>query len=204
MRWFFLLSALAGLCVTVGFGFGQVSVASSYAVPDGVRIEVEHATGSGVHLHDGFYLTAAHVVENYPLVDIIRNDVRASAEVLWRNETYDIALLYGDPIAPTTLTCEDPPIGATVDTIGNPFGFRHVLTRGFVAAPTEKRGDWKAAYLVNIVSLPGNSGGPLFYRNMLAGIVVGGLGARTPVGAIPITGLTIVVSPRAICQLLAR
>jgi S1-C subfamily serine protease len=144
--------------------------------------------GSGVHIGNGFILTAAHVVDKKDMDFDIKFDdqgVAEDVEVMWINTKYDIALLRivdSTGVESRDLNCVDPAIGDPITVEGNPLGFEFVTSYGHVGSTVQtvywpifsENVAWQAAYAIDADASPGNSGGPVYDANGdIVGIVVG-------------------------------
>ncbi|HEV2062837.1 MAG TPA: trypsin-like peptidase domain-containing protein [Solirubrobacteraceae bacterium] len=140
------------------------------------------STGSGFVIdEDGNILTNAHVVEGATDVLVqFADDRTATAEVLGRDRSSDLALIKVDPegldLTPLSLgTSADVEVGDPTVAIGNPFGLDRTLTTGVVSA-LQRRIDAPDGFTISDVIQtdaainPGNSGGPLIDA---AGRVIG-------------------------------
>jgi serine protease Do len=88
---------------------------------------------------------------------------RRSVEILGKDETCDLAILYAEALAEPPLTFADPSAiaeGQTVYALGHPLGLDFTLSRGIISNRQRVRSG--VSLLQTDVSLnPGNSGGPL-------------------------------------------
>lgn len=183
-----------------------------------VYVDLGGGHGSAVHIGDGYFLTANHVVDNVETVTLIdSNDLEWEAvEVLWTNEKYDVALLYNPSqsqflgtlrelaIDSAELSCEPPSLGDEVWLRGNPVDIRDAQTYGHVASGPMEAGPWGEVITIGAPIGPGMSGGGLFNANdELVGINVGaplfsiGQGGST-------MGLGYSVPANILCHLLAK
>lgn len=174
----------------------------------GVRVSVENGHGSGVHIGNGFIVTAAHVVGEAKTADIKAEDGQTfTATVLWSNKDYDVALVRVEAksaIQSRPLSCKDPAAGTLIQTTGNPLNLEFIRTWGHVGSVVAKRGPWLRTFIADITVAGGVSGGPVYdMQQRIVGIVVG-----TAVQPLGLSGsfiaLTYVVPASAICSLLAR
>lgn len=179
-----------------------------------LKVIVPGGHGSGVHIGNGYVVTAGHVVKDQKFAGMWVNDVklkRATAGagdqktvpgmVLWSNEDFDVSLvkapdLVGTPSA--KLVCVDPEVGTPIQAIGSPLDLEYIRMFGWIAG--SKRivdGKWEEGMLTNLQSMPGMSGGPVFRQgtNQVAGILVGSYGT---------TSLSITVPSSTICMLMGR
>lgn len=203
---FMVLVAIAG----AGFGLWLGSPATPAAQPvvsATVTVEVGNGHGSGVHIGNGFFVTAAHVVEDQrkAVIATEENSAKVDAAVAWVAKEYDIALLkvdttnvYQPTFRVVRMDCRNPTVGETVSAVGYPLDFGKITTKGQIAGKAQKYGDWKSAVFVDITGGPGMSGGPVLSAasGKLRGITVGGLHPMSPI--------MLMVPSSAICGLLAN
>jgi S1-C subfamily serine protease len=178
--------------------------------------------GSGVHIGNGFIVTAAHVVDGQSDIDIKFSDGSVYGDdnkpcslvpncnkpepvtVMWVNTRLDIALIRVgnfENAASAPLSCVDPAIGTPITVEGNPIMFEFVTSYGRVGSTSQTvswNGQvvWPAVYTIDADASPGNSGGPLYNED---GEVVGIL-----VGRIPGEALRWAVPASVVCGLLGR
>lgn len=174
--------------------------------PDAKTVKVMRVDrhGSGVHIGDGLFLTAAHVVGGDDAITLKTVHGRsAAAERLWLNEELDVALLRGErlqAIAAATLSCRMPRIGEAVEAVGHPGSEEFVHSFGHVSSRAQKRAAWRDIVVIDLTILPGMSGGPLLDAT---GKLIGILVAVQTFG-LALTRFGYVVPGAAICPLLAR
>ncbi len=126
-------------------------------------------TGTGAVIsHDGFIVTANHVVADADEIEIVFGDGRsASATVVGLDPGTDIAVLHTDAkdLVPAVFGESSAlEVGDWVVAIGAPFGLEHTVTAGIVSA--KGRSDVGMALFESYIQTdaainPGNSGGPL-------------------------------------------
>ena len=151
-------------------------------------LPVEKPAGSGVIVHhDGYVLTAHHVVANAKRITIVTpGEFRAPAVLVSVDAEHDLALLKVE-----TVGLSEAPLGYAgavkldqeVIAVGFQFGLRETtITRGHVAA-VRTRGVQRV-FQVDAAVNPGNSGGAVFNRQ---GEVVGILTTKFthPSGIVP-------------------
>lgn len=176
--------------ITIPEKGGRVAMAGS-----AVRINIGSAgTCSGVHIGNGFVLTAGHcTVSPEPLT--VETDLggKASARLMWANVLgkggYDIALLkvedapFADNWRASRVACDAPKAGDVVTMFGQPLGLRFTQTWGRVASSElQKFGDWRQVILVDAAGAKGMSGGPVMREDgKVIGLVVGGIGPMAPI-----------------------
>jgi formylglycine-generating enzyme required for sulfatase activity len=163
---------------TVGIGLAD----------DRQPVPAERPTGSGVIVHhDGYVLTAHHVVANAKRITIVTSgEFRVPAVLISVDAEHDLALLKVE-----TVGLSEAPLGYAgavkldqeVIAVGFQFGLREItVTRGHVSAVRAK--GVQRVFQVDAAVNPGNSGGPLFNRR---GEVVGILTTKFthPSGIVP-------------------
>lgn len=151
-------------------------------------LPVEKPAGSGVIVHhDGYVLTAHHVIANAKRITIVTpGEFRAPAVLVSVDAEHDLALLKVE-----TVGLSEAPLGYAgavkldqeVIAVGYQFGLRETtITRGHVAA-VRTRGVQRV-FQVDAAVNPGNSGGAVFNRH---GEVVGILTTKFthPSGIVP-------------------
>lgn len=175
--------------------------------PAQVKLVTNTGHGSAVHIGDGYYLTAAHVVLNAKELKIKTKDtLLRDATVLWANKEYDIALVKasGWGIDESPLLCAPVPVGTNIRAFGNPTLMEFVYSSGKIAGEPFTVGPWHSVYPVDITIVPGQSGGPVYNdRGQVIGITVGVFTLPTMMG-MSITGFGAVVPSSTVCELLAR
>lgn len=172
-----------------------------------VKVLVDQGHGSGVSLGSGYIVTAAHVVQATKAVQVETKDgVVAPAEVLWLNKAYDIAMLHTSArILPATLSCAPSKVGEQIVAVGNPVDLDFIVTTGKVASePREFAPNWKSAFVTDMTTVMGASGGPVFDEaGFLVGITVGVKLAQVGFSS-SILGYGFVVPSRVVCELMGR
>ncbi len=135
-----------------------------------VIVKTSLGHGSGVYISGGGYiLTNAHVVGGEEEFQIITDDLTASATLVRKNVSRDVALLkVNDEIAvlsPVSISKDDVEIGADLYVIGTPLDmqFSHTVTKGIVSAKRKMRG---LDFIQTDAAINrGNSGGPVFNKH---------------------------------------
>jgi S1-C subfamily serine protease len=171
-----------------------------------VKVVLNEAHGSGVHIGNGFVVTAAHVVGDAGTAELKLDDgSTAFADVLWVNKAYDLALLKTDARPKVSvLACEAQAVGTQVRAIGNPINLDFIVSYGRIASDAKERGIWKEVLIVDITVAPGVSGGPLLdARGMVVGIAVGMAAASVGFFPTPVP-YTYAVPSSAVCKMMAR
>ncbi len=172
-----------------------------------VKIQVNDAHGSGVHIGDGFIITAAHVVGDAKEVQLkAKGGEFRKTDVLWVNKANDIALLRTSSagLGAAKLACRTVKAGDPIVAYGNPLQIEFVAAYGKIAGEPRKTGPWNAAYVTDVTTVMGQSGGPVFADGGdLIGITVGVMAA--PIGSSgSLVGYGYVVPSTAVCELLGR
>ncbi len=172
-----------------------------------VKIQVNNGHGSGVHIGDGFIVTAAHVVGDAKEVQVkAKGGENRKADVLWVNKAYDIALLRtsSDGLGVAHLSCSAVKAGDPIVAYGNPLKIEFVAAYGKIAGEPRETGPWKSVYVTDITTVMGQSGGGTFADNGdLIGITVGVMAA--PIGfSGSLVGYGYVVPSTSVCELLGR
>ena len=172
-----------------------------------VKIVVHNGHGSGVHIGDGFIVTAAHLVGDAKEVQLKqKGGALRKADVLWVNKANDIALLRTSSagIGVAKLACRAVNAGDPIVAYGNPLKIEFVAAYGKIAGDPRETEPWKSVYVTDITTVMGQSGGPVYADNGdLIGITVGVMAA--PIGfSGSLVGYGYVVPSTSVCELLAR
>lgn len=128
---YYRFAAIAVLALAVVI-FGGVAIATPSAPPTAVQaeyvtdasvvyVDTDRGHGSGVHIGDGYVLTAGHVADGAKTIQLKTAGGKFQpAEVLWLNKEYDIALLRTDGagIGAATLSCRYAHTGEDIRAIG--------------------------------------------------------------------------------------
>jgi S1-C subfamily serine protease len=162
-----------------------------------LKIITSTGHGSGVHIGNGYILTAAHVVDGSESIRVrATHNGEEPAELLWLNKAHDVDS--------SPLSCKPLGVGQSVKATGNPGPLEFITSWGRVSSYEAKRGNWKSSIIVDLTIAPGSSGGPVFdTRGNVVGLVVGIalMSHGFSSSAIP---YSYVVPGSAICSLLAR
>lgn len=165
-----VVAVVAFFLVSVAEGTGKIAPSTTDAV---VQISVGESSGSGVLIAPEIVYTAAHVVKGADTVRV-KDSTGGLIDVAVVNliEGADFALLILEKpvtwIRPANYTCDRVTPRTHLHTIGYPLNFDK-LTFNLVAAGHYQDPDGPQL-LATGVTLPGNSGGPVFNE---AGEVVG-------------------------------
>jgi S1-C subfamily serine protease len=179
-------------------------------LPADVKVLLDQGHGSGVHIGNGLYLTAAHVVLNpSKRLDLrFKDGSIRPAEILWISKDRDVALLKAasDGVSFSRVSCSKVHIGDDVTLAGNPMALEDIVGFGKVAGDERKMAHWNNVFVVSGPVIPGQSGGAVYNKDHeLIGISVGvALWPLSPFAATT-TGYGFVVpTGSTICELLAR
>lgn len=166
-----------------------------------VKVVMAAGHGSGVHIGNGYVLTAAHVLGNGEPKLKLDDGSEQPATVLWQNKGHDVALLRTDAtMAAAPLSCTALYDGQTIIAKGNPSQLEFVSSAGRVVGTPREVGPWKVAVVVDMTIVMGMSGGPtLDAAGRVVGINVGVLSTRGS-----LTGFGFIVPGSVVCELLAR
>ncbi|CAH1657390.1 Serine protease Do [Hyphomicrobiales bacterium] len=162
--------------------------------------------GSGVHIGEGYILTAAHVVRDETTMDVTTDvGVTVKGIVLWSNKAYDVALMRADVQAKAApLSCREASPGEDITIAGNPNDLKFIKTYGRVGGEAREYGPWKRVFVADATIIPGVSGGPTFdAKGNVIGVNVGVMLMQTGISA-SIARLGYVVPASVACMLMAR
>ncbi|MNL26855.1 Periplasmic pH-dependent serine endoprotease DegQ precursor [compost metagenome] len=167
--------------------------------------------GSGTHIGGGYILTAAHVVEDDKSMKIkTNNGLLRYAKVLWVNKDYDVALLRTSEqgMKSAHLSCRALKEGALIRADGNPLNIEFVSSSGKISGSARDFGKPRSAYVTDMTTVMGMSGGGIFDRNGdMVGIVSAVAVAPMKVGAgyVPsLTGFGMAIPSFEVCALMGR
>lgn len=155
-----------------------------------VRIESAAGLGSGVHVGDGYVITAAHVVGKDTALKVFADNERLvdkTAEVLWTNTKYDISLVRvhdASKVKSAPLSCAKNFTGQTVTVYGNPMGVHAVYTKGEVTGAVREWATWSKVVPISGPIIYGQSGGGMLdSEGNVVGITVGLLMTQAGIAA---------------------
>lgn len=174
------------------------------AAPSSVRVSTQSSVGSGVLVGPRLALTAQHVVGAARVVRVTGSTGgRVVADVLWTDETRDVALLRLRSDLPGSsearLSCRRLRQGEPVTTLGNPMSFTFVRSWGRVASASASQ-----PTLLDMTVAPGNSGGPVYDESgevvgLVRALMAEPTGDKTPPFLFP---FTIIVDAPTLCAVL--
>jgi S1-C subfamily serine protease len=146
-------------------------VATSLSLNFWMQIVPQQGQGTGFVIDDqGHILTNNHVVANAETLEVtFIGDKKVSAKLVGRDPVSDLAVIKVEPFAGMAVAplgdSEVLAVGQRVIAIGNPFGFQHTVTAGFISALNRdlNLGQRTMMGLIQTDAAinPGNSGGPL-------------------------------------------
>ena len=155
-------------------------VAESLAMNFWMQLVPQYGQGSGFVIdHQGHILTNNHVVANAKNLEVtFMGGKKVQARLVGRDPVGDLAVIKVDPfpgMAVAELGDSDHlRVGQRVIAIGNPFGFQHTVTAGFISALNRDlvigKRTMTGMIQTDAAINPGNSGGPLMDAE---GLVIG-------------------------------
>lgn len=199
-----IVSLVAAVAIIL-FGVYATTPAAAPIPASVVKVLVGDGHGSGVHIGNGYIITAAHVTQGKPVKLKLTDGTEIAAETLWENRNYDVALVRTSArLAASPLSCDTAPTGARLRALGNPMGLEFLESVGRVAGGPREFGPWKSVLPVDMTIVMGMSGGPVFATDgRVIGISVGVLVAH--LGFVPsLTGFGAIVPSSVVCALLGR
>lgn len=209
LTWAAATAIAAALAYALVFGFGGSPAARSLAGST-VKVIVGDGHGSGVHIGNGYIVTAAHVVRDKDQVKIKADDGgTVTAPVLWRNRNYDIALVRLAPKAAARLdvadlSCRVPAVGESVEAFGNPNDVEFLRNIGHVSGRMRQAGPWAEVVVLDMTIAPGMSGGPVLDQHGRVVAISVGVSISS-IGFMPsMVPIAFAVPGRTVCHLLAR
>lgn len=177
-----------------------------------VKILVGSGHGSGVHIGNGYIITAGHVTEGQTSVTIKTKDGKeAKGEILWLNHASDVSLVHVDDwkgLGVASLSCAPTHVGDAIRIEGNPSSVEFATTWGRVSAfgktgfeNLDGKGMWRVLVTLDATAAPGVSGGPIYdgVGYTVRGILVSGM--VTPRGTF---AYSYMVPATEICRMMGR
>jgi serine protease Do len=204
--WLYWLTAtVVGVAVVGGALLWPVPAGSEDDVLVGptVKIKIPGGHGSAVHMGNGYYLTAAHVLatvrDGNATIRYDDGSEMQGIEVMWINTKYDVAMFRvegQETVEARDLQCVDPKVGDFVTSEGNPLSLTSVTTYGRISSAPQAAGHWASVINIDAGVAPGMSGGPVFNEDgEIVGINVG-MGQGMPI--------YLAVPGSVVCGLLGR
>lgn len=193
------LIALAATACSTAVAQSPVTDATGYESATVKVLVPGGGHGSGVHLGNGYVLTAGHVSGDKADLGVQdRAGNLTAAEVLWTNFDlggYDVSLIYVpdltgklDNIGEAKISCAPTEVGQYVRAEGNPLGGEFVTFWGRVAGTGVSGAEgvngkvWRRVVTLDMAGAGGMSGGPVYDEDTgkVVGIVVAGIGIASP------------------------
>ena len=190
------MSPISVVRLLFGLAFGALLAGCGTTGPAGSNLEafhqaavlIEHPNGhgTGIILGPHTVLTAHHVVRQSPVQVTFFNGPVANGQVVWQDETLDLALV--DVPVPAEyraveLACADLKPGQQLLSIGHPTQSRWVAVAGYLPS-TARFGGGDLVALGFPIGL-GTSGGPVFDTNgRVAGVALAILAERSSASAV--------------------
>lgn len=202
MRYLIWILALAAF---VAAGVYSTTPAAAPLPSSIVKVLVGDGHGSGVHIGNGYIVTAAHVTQEQSVKLKLTDGTEVEAETLWENRAYDVALVRTEArLQASPLSCETAKTGANIRAFGNPMAMEFLEAAGRVAGAAREFGPWKSVLPVDMTIVMGMSGGPtLDEGGRVVGINVGVMVAS--LGGFPsLTGFGAIVPSSVVCDLMGR
>lgn len=167
--------------------------------------------GSGVHIGNGYIITAGHVTEGQTTVTVKGKDGKIhEGEILWLNHASDVSLVHvadTKGLGVAKLDCAPTHVGDAIRIEGNPSSVEFAVTWGRVSAfgktgfENIDNGLWRVLVTLDATAAPGVSGGPVYDGDgyTVRGILVSGM--ITPRGNF---AYSYMVPSTEICRMMAR
>ena len=168
----YLMTLIAAIFLTAATLIATAETPSAptnvYPIPSSSVVKVDIASGhcSGVHVGDGFFLTARHCFGelNYPSnYTVSVND--EDTYIKWTWKSHDVALLKVPSMSAypsAKVSCKMPAIGDPVKAEGNGRNTGWVITFGTVVGLESKNKDEPYMFMHSAPVADGMSGGPLW------------------------------------------
>ncbi|MFK8252360.1 S1 family peptidase [Ancylobacter terrae] len=170
-----------------------------------IKLETYGGQGSGVHIGDGYVLTAAHVaLAGRPVIAKLDNGGRQRTSVVWRNDAYDIALLRIEDfsgVAAVRLSCKTAPVGTNMTAYGSRLAADFVVEPVKVVGQPRQLDRWARVMTVRGDVTKGMSGGGVVQGGRLLGVAVAISETTYQSGRVLPNGYAYVVPASTICSL---
>jgi serine protease Do len=164
--------------------------------------------GTGFSIGNGLIVTAAHVVDGARTVSIKDTDGNTRmAHVDIVDKSTDLAILSTSHRIPAAeLDCRLAKVGDAIESIGTPLGLEFITATGRIAGTARKVGGTNVL-VTDIVTVMGQSGGPVFSKGRVVGVTHAVMIAPLPMGGrlVPsIVGFGYIIPSSDVCALLMR
>ena len=174
-----------------------------------VEVHLQDSQGSAVHIGDGLYITASHVVGKAGEVTLVDRDGNSvDAKVLWAANDHDVALIRAGSdldVPAAALNCNPLHAGEEVRALGSTIGARFQETKGTVSGEISSFGIFASLMPMDITVYSGMSGGAVLdSHGRLVGIINSILSVGTYTGRPAPIGFSFAVPGNVICMLLGR
>ena len=193
-------------------------VAYSAAITDAATVLIQRPSsiGTGFHIGNGQIVTAAHVVDGAKTVSIKSYDGRISSATVVKIDTdADVAILQTNMrLLAAELTCATVPVGEPITAIGVPLRQEFITSYGRIAGAPRDLAKGRPAYVTDMATVMGMSGGPVFARGRVIGVtsavmvapfeLVGNVAPDSGVYARSIVGFGYVVPSAEVCRLMGE
>jgi S1-C subfamily serine protease len=198
--------ALAIFLIAVSLLLAGYATDERPVVGSTVKIILKAGHGSGVHIGNGFVLTAGHVGNTDKIVRVKLDDGSdVPGRVLWfsfADDAPDVALIYVEPrllarVGVSHLSCDKPRLGQTVRIVGNPLDVEFLTTWGRIGRAGPPSAAFPYYVALDATATNGVSGGPVFDDETgdLIGLLVAGYKG---------TGYTFMTPGSEICRYMGR
>lgn len=179
-----------------------------------VIINRPNSNGTGFHIGGGRIITAAHVVDGAKTVSLKSIDGRISSATVVKVDTAtDVAVLQTNMrLLAAEIDCGTVPVGTAISAIGNPLGQEFITAFGRIAGAPRDLGKSGPAYVTDMTTVMGQSGGPVFADGRVIGVVsavmtapfelVGKVPQDSGIYARSLVGFGYVVPSAEVCKML--
>lgn len=162
----FLKMAIAGIFLIATIP--TATAESKYPIPSPPTVKVETSSGwcTGVHVGDGFFLTARHCFDQLSFPSNWEVSIQGEdTYIKWAWKTHDVALLKVPALTEypsAKVSCKMPAIGDPVKAEGVAADIGWVITFGAVAGLKTEDKNEPHMFIHTADVAPGMSGGPLW------------------------------------------
>lgn len=176
-----LLTAITLTALTIAASLAACAPPPTKEATD--KITIANGHGIGVHIGNGFVLTAAHVADGGGLTVQTQDGAEYGAKTLWTAGVADVALLKidYDGLPSAVLDCDVQEPGTEITSWGNPMSLDFVSSTGVIAGEPRDVGQLKNVYVTDTTTTMGQSGGPVLAAPARVNIP-GWVYASSPIG----------------------